>query len=69
MHTQTHREQELDKVDTFGGPYQRHATVQNTHATVSEPGNQTGNASVKIAELDHLTWLSVMMAVNLPDLN
>ena len=37
-HTHTHSEQELSEVDAFGGPYQRHATAQNTHVTESARG-------------------------------
>ena len=57
MHTHTHSEQELGKVDTFGWSYQSHTTVQNTRTTESAAGDHTGNTSVKIAELgSHLKW-------------
>ena len=63
----------MGKVDALGGPYQRHATAQNTHATesargknMSKLGNKAGYTSVKMGELGHLTWLSVKMAVRSP---
>ena len=46
MNIHTHSEQELGEVNALGGSYQRHATVQNTHATESALGNQTGNILV-----------------------
>ena len=69
MYAHTHSEQELGEVDALGGPYQRHATEQNTHVTESAPGDQAGNTSVKMVGLGHLTWLSVKMAVKSPDLS
>ena len=59
----------MGEVDALGGPYTRHATVKNTHATESTLGDQAGNTSVKMAGLGHLTWPSVKMVVRLLDLS
>ena len=68
MYAHTQSEQELGKRDAFVGPYQKHATAQNTYATESALGNQAG-FSVKMAVLGHLTCFSVMMAVTSSDLS
>ena len=62
-HTQS--EQELGEENALGGPYQRHATEQNTQVTEST----LGNTSVKMVELGHLIWLSFKMVVKLSDLS